>query len=91
MPGTGPGGQLPGAGARAAARPNRPRRASKYSSAWPWKAIVAREHAMTAARASPSGEPARSSRLSAGDALLGIDLPGDGMSGSPAPASGEGR
>ena len=33
MPGTGPCGQLPGAGARAAARPKRPRRASRSSSA----------------------------------------------------------
>ena len=33
MPGTGPGGQLPGAGARAAAMPKRPRRASRSSSA----------------------------------------------------------
>ena len=57
MPGTGPGGQLPGAGARAAQRPKRPRRASRSSPAWPWKAIAARAHAMTAARASPRGEP----------------------------------
>ena len=55
----GSGGQLPGAGARAAARPKRPRRASRSSSAWPRKAIAARAQAMTAARASPSRGPAR--------------------------------
>jgi hypothetical protein len=49
--------QLPGAGARAAARPNRPISASRPASARPCHLIAACAHAATAASASPRTDP----------------------------------
>jgi hypothetical protein len=57
MPGTGRRDQLPGAGARAAVRPNRPSSASTSPAPRPCQRIAACAHAATTASASPSGDP----------------------------------
>jgi hypothetical protein len=57
MPGPGLRDQLPGAGARAAARPNRPISACRSAGLRPCQAIAACAHAATRASASPSGDP----------------------------------
>jgi hypothetical protein len=57
MRGTGLGDQLPGAGVRAAARPNRSASASRSASAQPCHLTTATAHAATRASASPSRDP----------------------------------
>ncbi|HEX3959370.1 MAG TPA: hypothetical protein VHZ03_22515 [Trebonia sp.] len=105
MPRPGRRDQLPGAGGRAASRPNRPSSASKSSALRPCQRIAACARAATRARASPSSDPSASagegSRPSGGlddggeAAELGRgfleQLPGPGADAAQPAAHGRGR